>query len=92
MNRSLRNRLALDLALLVGVFLFPYWVVVLVAAAFALLVPYYVEFPLLVVLEEALYADRGLSLSHMALPLALLALFVLIELSRGAVRERFLRI
>ncbi len=88
---SPRTRFLFALALMIGVYLLPYWLIVPLAGAIALFVPLYLEFPALVAIEEALYAGRGFDLFDMALPLALFASFALLEISRGYLRERLLR-
>lgn len=92
MNRSQALRIGLGLFFLSGVFLLPYWLVILLAFLVACVIPYYIEFVFLVVLEEMLYHNTASLSADMLYPMLLIILFVLIEASRNVVRERILRI
>ena len=86
------KRIGLGILLVAGVFLAPYWLVIFLGAVIAIFIPYYVEFTALVVLEEVLYHSAGVAVTTMIYPLSLFAFFVILEVSRSFVRERFLRI
>jgi hypothetical protein len=89
--RRILLRIIIDLALLTGAFLFPYWLVIITAMFVAVFVPYYVEFIVLVVIEEALYHASS-SGAGLLFPLGLIAAFILLEAGRTITRDRFLRI
>ncbi len=89
MTRAIFLRIVLGLGLLLGMYLFPYWLVIVVAAVIAVFIPYYFEFIALVVAEETLYHATG---SALWFPAALFAGFIILEIARSLTRERFLRI
>lgn len=74
-----------------GVFLLPYWLITISAILTACLIPYYVEFVVIVVAEEILYHNTSNLSENIIYPILLIALFVVIEASRNIVRERFFR-
>lgn len=92
MTRVLLLRIVLGLALLSGVYLFPYWLVIAASGVVAIFIPYYVEFVGIVVIEEMVYHGAGIASTNLLYPMALIALFLLLEAGRNLTRERFLRI
>jgi hypothetical protein len=92
MKQTLLLRIGLGLLLLTGVFLFPYWLVIIAGAVSAVFIPYYFEFIGLVVIEEMLYHTTGAVGTSFLYPVVLFVFFILLEAGRSLVRERFLRI
>ncbi len=92
MDQLRYKRILLGLLLCVGLFVFPYWFVMLVALVIAIIIPYYIEFIVLVAFEEMLYAGAGIGHVSVVIPVVLLLGFILLEASRSLIRERILRI
>lgn len=91
MSRSQIIRIMLGILFLGGVFLLPYWLVILSALLTACFIPYYVEFVIIIVAEEILYHNTSNLSENIIYPILLISLFVVIEASRNIVRERFFR-
>lgn len=92
MTREIFLRVLLGLLLLSGVYLFPYWLVIVTAAFIAVFIPYYVEFVAIVVIEEMVYHGAGSASTSLLYPLILVMIFFALEAGRNLTRERFLRI
>jgi hypothetical protein len=92
MNTLIAKRIGLAFALLAGVFLLPYWLMIFIAAVCAVFIPYYFEFIALVVVEEMLYHSGSVMGTSLWYPISLFAFFILLEAGRSLTRERFLRI
>ena len=84
-------RTTFDLALFVGLFIFPFWLFASIAFIGLVFVPYFFEFLIAFASLELLY--RGATVTHYSIYLALsaIALFILMQALRIFIRERRMR-
>jgi hypothetical protein len=85
-------RLFIGIFLLAGLYIFPFWLVVLVGLIAVLYIPHYIEFLVLLAAEELLYRGGASIGSVYIYPLFFIALYIVIEFGRAFVRERVLRL
>ncbi len=84
-------RTVIDLALFVGLFIFPFWLFASMAILGLVIVPYFFEFLVALASLELLY--RGAVVTHYAIYLALgaVAFFIIMQALRIFIRERAIR-
>ncbi len=91
MIRVSRLRTIFDIALFVGLFIFPFWLFASIAILGLIIVPYFFEFLIAFASLELLY--RGATMTHHAIYLALgaVVLFIVMQAVRIFIRERAMR-
>ena len=90
-SKKIFLRILANTFLLVGVFLFPYWLTVVIGLIIAVFIPYYYEFVAFLAFNEMLY-HTGSAFDSGAMTFFFpLLFFISIEASRNIVRERLLQ-
>lgn len=84
-------RTTFDLALFVGLFIFPFWLFASVAILGLIIVPYFFEFLIAFASLELLY--RGTIVTHYSiyLTLGVVIFFIIVQALRIFIRERAMR-
>ena len=83
----LRLRIILGIVLLIGLFIFPFWVSVIVALIGLIVIPYYWEALIFLAFADLLYHGGLSPMIRYGSPLLAVGGFLVLELVRGYLRE-----
>ena len=83
----LRLRIILDIVLLIGLFIFPFWISAIIALIGLIAIPYYWEALIFLALADLLYHGGASPMIRYGFPLLAALGFLVLEVLRGYLRE-----